>query len=275
MVQILNSTQDVWINNINHLFKKEYLHLFFPSQDLNTKENINSIMRFSIYSSLLLTLVYKNLYYLMIIIIATITTYIYYNMNKGNITEHLKTDMLHNKLFVKEIKSRPDNPVMNKLIGESNNEYKDSYLISSDREITDNVMFEYNKLYNSAIAAQRDSNLSYTEDDDEADKDKDKDKDKDSKKSDDTENKGNGAEVHKDIPVFDILNEKEAILNFCPLADKTGIPNFAKFAKNIYGTRLEERGELIKRGYLSKSDSRLYRDSVDIIDFDPLNIEEM
>tara|TARA_B110000208_G_C11689841_1_gene401853 strand:+ start:407 stop:1081 length:675 start_codon:yes stop_codon:yes gene_type:complete len=75
----------------------------------------------------------------------------------------------------------------------------------------------------------------------------------------------------------DLLNTKEALLGFCPLADKTGIPNFAEFAKNTYGTIIEDRSDLVKRGFISKSD--INRDNglsnVNDIVYDPLNINSI
>ena len=58
--------QDVWVHNISDLFKKEYLLQFFPSKKYNTKENINSVMRFSLYISIILSIVYTNIYFMMI-----------------------------------------------------------------------------------------------------------------------------------------------------------------------------------------------------------------
>ena len=75
----------------------------------------------------------------------------------------------------------------------------------------------------------------------------------------------------------DLLNTKEALLGFCPLADKTGIPNFAEFAKNTYGTIIENRSDLVKRGFISKSD--INRDNglsnINDIIYDPLNINSI
>ena len=75
----------------------------------------------------------------------------------------------------------------------------------------------------------------------------------------------------------DLLNTKEALLGFYPLADKTGIPNFAEFAKNTYGTIIEDRSDLVKRGFISKSD--INRDNglsnINDIIYDPLNINSI
>jgi hypothetical protein len=75
----------------------------------------------------------------------------------------------------------------------------------------------------------------------------------------------------------DLLNTKEALLGFCPLADKTGIPNFAEFAKNTYGTIIEDRSDLVKRGFISKSDINRENglSNVNDIPYDPLNINSI
>tara|TARA_B110001450_G_C17655936_1_gene495249 strand:+ start:1531 stop:2223 length:693 start_codon:yes stop_codon:yes gene_type:complete len=71
----------------------------------------------------------------------------------------------------------------------------------------------------------------------------------------------------------DLLNTKEALLGFHPLADKTGIPDFAEFAKNTYGTIVEDRKDLIKRGFISKADiNRENGLSSNDINTDPLNL---
>ena len=218
-----HSSEDVWINNFNNLFKKEYVLHFFPSEKCNTNENINSIMRLVIYISVILSVLYRTVYYLIFIVIAGIVTYIYYTIYKDSIREHLKTGMLHNQLFVKEIKSKPYNPVMNKLIGESNDQYSDAYLTSSDEAIRDNILYEYNKLRKN---------------------------------------------VKQEIISNDILNQKEALLHFCPLTDKTGIPDFASFAEKLYGKSNMGRADKAKRGFFQKSD---YRD-LQRINYDPANI---
>ena len=75
----------------------------------------------------------------------------------------------------------------------------------------------------------------------------------------------------------DLLNTKEALLGFYPLADKTGIPNFAEFAKNTYGTIIENRSDLVKRGFISKSDINRENglSNVNDIPYDPLNINSI
>ena len=75
----------------------------------------------------------------------------------------------------------------------------------------------------------------------------------------------------------DLLNTKEALLGFYPLADKTGIPNFAEFAKNTYGTIIEDRSDLVKRGFISKSDINRENglSNVNDIPYDPLNINSI
>tara|TARA_B110000211_G_scaffold76204_1_gene89278 strand:- start:1492 stop:2211 length:720 start_codon:yes stop_codon:yes gene_type:complete len=220
--------QDIWTNNINDLFKKKYLLQFFPSKKYNIKENINSIVRLSLYSSIVLSILYKDISYAMIFIATVIMTYIYYIINKKTIREHLKTDMMHNKIFVKEIKSKPYNPLANKLIGESNNQYNDTYLVSDNKEITNNILYKY-----------------------------------------DTLKKG----ITKQFDTMDMLNEKETMLNFYPLTDKTGIPNFAKFAKNVYGTAVEDRRELVNRGFVSKADKARLQIFEESLNYDPANIK--
>ena len=221
-------TQDIWVNNLKDLFKKEHMLQFFPSTKFNVRENINSIMRLAIYISVILTIVYRNIKYMIILVLVALITYIYYMVYKTQISAEHLTDMLHKQLFVKEVKSKPYNPLQHKLVGEKNEDYTDAYLVSDNKEITDNMLYAYNKIYTN---------------------------------------------VDKEIDSNDTLNQKEVMLNVYPLADKTGIPDFAKFAKNIYGTKIEDRRELIKRGFISKADNaRLQQPRDKRINYDPIDI---
>ena len=219
--------QDVWVNNISDLFKKEYLLQFFPSTKYNCKENINSIMRFALYISVILSIVYKNIYFMMIVVVVAISTYIYITVYRDRITEFFETDLLKNKMFVKEVKSDVNNPLQNKLIGEDNKQYQGAYLSSNENEITDNILHIYKKLDNNK---------------------------------------------NKAVTVHDTLNKKETLLNLYPLPDKTGIPDFAKFAKNTYGTSIENRSELVKRGFISKADTYRLEESFERINYDPIGL---
>lgn len=228
MFNIITDIEKIWFDDITELIKKENILQIFPNKNFTINKNINSIMRLAIYISLILCIVYKNLKYLFIIVFAMIVTHIYYSFYKPKEFFYNAEDEYD------AIKSKPYNPLANKLLGESNSKYEKKYLISNDEDIKKNILYKYNKIR----AKMTNTNIS-----------------------------------------DDLLNTKESLLGFYPLADKTGIPNFAEFAWNTYGTIIEDRVDLIARGYLSKADTNRINDinknSNIQLDYDPLNIESI
>nr|QDY51773.1 hypothetical protein 1_158 [Mimiviridae sp. ChoanoV1] len=130
----MSSEENVWVENINVLFKKEYLFKYIPLENYSNYEKINSIMRLSIYFSIILSLLYQNLNYFFICIICGIITYIMYtsedkkdenNMPKKTLENYknlekdkdIKNNKVNYKTYNKkcELPTR-DNPFMNVLL---------------------------------------------------------------------------------------------------------------------------------------------------------------
>ena len=60
------NTDPVWLNDINVLIDKDKLKEFIPNKDMTINQKLNSIVRFSIYLSLLLLIFRKNYEFLKI-----------------------------------------------------------------------------------------------------------------------------------------------------------------------------------------------------------------
>lgn len=73
-----NQSDPVWIDNFNILFKKECLTEFFPTKNQSNSERINSIVRLSLYASIVLSIYHSNVKYSAIFIFFLFFTFIIY-----------------------------------------------------------------------------------------------------------------------------------------------------------------------------------------------------
>lgn len=128
----IKDKQIFWANNLSILFDKKHLSEFFPDMSFSLEKNLNSIVRLSMYISLLLFVFnknYNNIYYGLITM--AITYLIHLNnkekfddliYGKDNDTDNSLTNF---KSFAekpqKEIGSTPDNPYGNILLTEYGN----------------------------------------------------------------------------------------------------------------------------------------------------------
>ena len=216
--------EKVWFDDITHLFNQNYITNIIPFNHLEKNQNINAIVRLSLLISVICIIVFKKIEYIFIVIGVMIVTYIYYNT-------YVKEHFPDIRNIYKPSFSKPYNPLSNKLLGELNDIYDKTYLVSSDTDIKKNILYKYNKI------RQKLPNTNISE---------------------------------------DLLNTKEALLGFYPLPDKTGIPDFSEFAKNVYGTTVEDRSDLIKRGFISKADINRQNSlsNINDVNYDPLNINK-
>ena len=81
--KIIKESDNFWIEDITVLFKLKRLVEFFPSRDMSDEEKLNSLVRFSIYFSIIVSL-YKKEIKLMIfpIIIMLFTLFVYKKSSK-------------------------------------------------------------------------------------------------------------------------------------------------------------------------------------------------
>ena len=76
-----------WLNDIKILFQSNRITEFLPNNDMTYNEKLNSIMRFSIYLSVILFLYKDNYLVFYIVIFIGLFTYLLYDNNKKIVTK--------------------------------------------------------------------------------------------------------------------------------------------------------------------------------------------
>ena len=108
-----------WLNNPKILLDSRRISEFYPSDKMSSVEQLNAVVRFSLYLSLLLMLLKLNVNYVFILLFSLLATYIIYNFDekikKDEKIEHYevfsdKSSRSKNKVY---IKPSYDNPFMN------------------------------------------------------------------------------------------------------------------------------------------------------------------
>lgn len=128
----MNTEETIWIKDFNILFEKEKLFKYVPLNSYSNYEKMNSMMRFTLYISVLLSFLYKNLNYFFIFILCGLVTFLMH-MNEekeqdGELKENLenydkikndpdikKRKINHKKYLKKCVLPSRDNPFMNVL----------------------------------------------------------------------------------------------------------------------------------------------------------------
>jgi len=123
-----------WLNNPKILLDSRRISEFYPSDKMSSVEQLNAVVRFSLYLSLLLILLKLNVNYIFIFLFSLLATYIIYNfddnMKKQEDIEHYevfkdKSIRSKNKVYVKPTY---DNPFMNpSLCDYKNNPNREAY----------------------------------------------------------------------------------------------------------------------------------------------------
>ena len=120
---------NIWIKDLSVLINKDKILEFVPTEKMTYEEKINSIVRFSLYLSILLSLLKGDLKYLYIFIITLAITYIIYIFNKKNNKEEVESeDNLENFKDIENsdtcVKPKPNNLFMNFNIADNFKENK-------------------------------------------------------------------------------------------------------------------------------------------------------
>lgn len=106
-------TDPFWYDNIEVLYQTDRLTEFFPTKDQTLEERLNSIMRLSLYVSILLYLHHKNYKYLSIALgVGLVTMYVYRNIPNTNVNKTIET-LDPNPEVQQCTKPTLDNPFMN------------------------------------------------------------------------------------------------------------------------------------------------------------------
>jgi len=134
---------EFWYDNIEVLFKLNRIDEFFPTTDMSIEEKLNSLVRLSIYISLILTSYSLNSKYLYIAIIVMVLTAIIYINRSDDVNEHFQE-----KEYVRPTKN---NPFMNIL--------PDDYITRPNRESLNKANMYVNDKLNKYIDTKYSYNL--------------------------------------------------------------------------------------------------------------------
>lgn len=113
----------IWYNDIATFFSYNNLGNFIPSVEMKIEDQLNSLMLFSIYFSLTLIILRRNIKYVYIIIFIGFFTYIFHknidsdNFHKKELFDkmNVENDKKRNQIVYKSTKN---NPFMNVTIGD-------------------------------------------------------------------------------------------------------------------------------------------------------------
>jgi len=100
----MNTEETIWIKDFNILFKKEKLFKYFPLNSYSNYEKMNSMMRFTLYISILLSFLYKNLNYFFIFILCGLVTFLMHMNEEKKQDKELKENLEN----YDKIKNDPD-----------------------------------------------------------------------------------------------------------------------------------------------------------------------
>lgn len=99
-----------WKNNFNIIIDKNKVLQFFPNKNYSLEENLNSIVRLSLYLSIVLSIYSKNIKYSLLFLVSLPLTFLLYDFykNKESLTFN-NTEKKNNKKIIPTV----DNPFMN------------------------------------------------------------------------------------------------------------------------------------------------------------------
>jgi len=116
-------SEKIWYKDIKKFYTEKNYYVIFPSKYMNFAEQLNSILRFSIYFSIIILIIKQNINILMLPIVVGVFTYFLYSIddaNKINETMMLNENNLEKNEHTKKLCQKPtkDNPFMNVLISD-------------------------------------------------------------------------------------------------------------------------------------------------------------
>lgn len=144
---------DIWYNDLNSFFDINNLLIYFPTSDMVYIEKLNTILRLSMYISILLFAVLNDRRAFFLVMIVAIITYILYSV-ENNQEEYREIDydrVINKEQYTEEKCTKPtmENPFMNVMMNEYQENPKRGKACDVDqvKEYVDNY-FE-NTLYRS------------------------------------------------------------------------------------------------------------------------------
>lgn len=115
--------EQIWFKDTKNLFNDKNFMKIFPSSDMTFVEQLNTLLRFSVYFTLIILVIKKDVNILFLPIFIGLLTYIIYKVNRDNFKNDkevlenmgMTRDSITNKICVKPTK---DNPFMNVLMSD-------------------------------------------------------------------------------------------------------------------------------------------------------------
>lgn len=116
-------SERIWFNDITHFMTEKNYNKFFPSKDMSFAEQLNSILRFAIYFTIVIFIIKKDVNIFLVLVFTALFTYVIYTVdNKNKIQErfYLESKNMVEDKDTKKLCSNPtkDNPFMNVLFSD-------------------------------------------------------------------------------------------------------------------------------------------------------------
>jgi hypothetical protein len=115
--------EDIWFRNASGLFTRENFLLFFPTVDMTTESKLNSLMRLTLYFTILCLLITNDIrmiYMILFMMAFTAMAYLYEQKEKNVKREMFEKNAWAWKRRTNEVCQRPtaNNPFMNVLVSD-------------------------------------------------------------------------------------------------------------------------------------------------------------
>ena len=120
-----NKCELFWYRDINSLLTLNNLTKFIPNKGYTLDENLNAVVRLSVYISIVLVLLNNEINYLILTICAFLITFFIFSSSKKDILEDYKSN--------NHIIPTKNNPFMNIMM--------DDYIKNPDRKIQDDIVY--------------------------------------------------------------------------------------------------------------------------------------
>lgn len=149
--------EKIWFKELPKLFTKDNFLQFFPTSDMTYTEQINSIVRFSVYLTIILILFKNNYKVLYILVGVLLVTTAMYMVDQKKLKKMEDYNTMHNLAVSKKTnktckKPTVDNPFMNRNLLKEYDETRDKEACDIENEkVKEDMMDKFNeKLYRSA-----------------------------------------------------------------------------------------------------------------------------
>lgn len=112
----------IWYENLWFFLDYKRLGCFFPSTDMKLDEQLNCIMRFTLYFVITLLLLTRNINYVYMLVFVAFVTFLIYSSDKTDVVVQKelfdKLNIAKDKRQKHMYKPSDDNPFMNVMIGD-------------------------------------------------------------------------------------------------------------------------------------------------------------